>query len=212
MLSSADGAHVFPLNIYGNGLLDDGMAQSNINAALRKSDPDAWFYCVYAVLHSKNYRARYQLELKRDLPRVPISMPNSLFASLEKIGRELVALHLLDFESQKDTSVAVWHQGDSHRQVGVPKFESGAVHLSSTIDSGLFDKVSNDVWEFQIGGYQVCEKWLKDRKGLTLSDEEVAHFQRIVVAISETIRLMNEIDEVIEAHGGWPGAFTLARV
>jgi len=63
------------------------------------------------------------------------------------------------------------------------------------------------VWEFHIGGYQVCEKWLKDRKGRTLSKDDNAHYHKIVVALSETIRIMTEIDKLIEAHGGWPGAF-----
>ena len=71
-------------------------------------------------------------------------------------------------------------------------------------------------WNFNIGGYQVCEKWLKDRQakggknprpGRVLTDEDIEHYQKIVVALSETIRIMAEIDEVIEAHGGWPGAF-----
>ena len=60
------------------------------------------------------------------------------------------------------------------------------------------------VWNFHIGGYQVCEKWLKDRKGRTLSAEEIEHYQRVVVALNETIRIMGEIDAVIEEHGGWP--------
>ena len=58
-----------------------------------------------------------------------------------------------------------------------------------------------------IGGYRPAEKWLKDRKGRTLSDEDIAHYQKIVVALSETIHIMAEIDEVIDAHGGWPDAF-----
>ena len=58
-----------------------------------------------------------------------------------------------------------------------------------------------------LGGYQVCEKWLKDRKGRALSEDDIAHYQKFIVALVETIRLMKEIDEVIEAHGGWPGAF-----
>jgi ribosomal protein L12E/L44/L45/RPP1/RPP2 len=70
-----------------------------------------------------------------------------------------------------------------------------------------FAGVPEAVWNFHIGGYQVCEKWLKDRKGRTLSKEDIAHYQKIVVALSETIRIMKEIDEVIEKHGGWPGAF-----
>ena len=63
------------------------------------------------------------------------------------------------------------------------------------------------VWNFHIGGYQVCEKWLKDRKGRKLSKDDIAHYQKIVVALNETIRIMAEIDAVIEKHGGWPGAF-----
>ena len=79
-----------------------------------------------------------------------------------------------------------------------------------------FKGVPEEVWNFHIGGYQVCEKWLKDRQakggknprpGRVLTDEDVEHYQKIVVALSETIRIMAEIDEVIEAHGGWPGAF-----
>jgi hypothetical protein len=67
--------------------------------------------------------------------------------------------------------------------------------------------VREGIWHFHIGGYQVCEKWLKDRKGRTLSRDDIIHYQKIVVALNETIRLMQEIDEVIEQHGGWPGAF-----
>jgi hypothetical protein len=80
---------------------------------------------------------------------------------------------------------------------------------------GLVDRclegVREEVWNFYIGGYQVCEKWLKDRKGRTLSKDDLAHYHKIVVALSETIRLMQEIDEVIEQHGGWPGAFQTGK-
>jgi hypothetical protein len=61
--------------------------------------------------------------------------------------------------------------------------------------------------ELPIGGYNVCQKWLKESKGNTLSAEDIAHYHKIVISLSETIRLMAEIDEVIETHGGWPGAF-----
>ena len=70
-----------------------------------------------------------------------------------------------------------------------------------------FRGVPEAVWNFHIGGYQVCERWLKDRKGRTLAEDDIAHYQKIVVALAETIRLMRQIDEVIEQHGGWPGAF-----
>jgi hypothetical protein len=67
-----------------------------------------------------------------------------------------------------------------------------------------FQGVSEDVWNFHIGGYQICEKWIKDRKGRKLSAADIKHYHRVVVALSETIRLMKEVDQVIEKHGGWP--------
>lgn len=57
-------------------------------------------------------------------------------------------------------------------------------------------------WNFNVGGYQICEKWLKDRKGRKLLKVDIDHYHRIVVALSETIQLMAEIDHVIEKHGG----------
>jgi hypothetical protein len=74
----------------------------------------------------------------------------------------------------------------------------GRVYINKT---QFFEGVPKDAWEFHIGGYQVCEKWLKDRKGRSVSSDDIDHYQKIVVALAETIRLMKEIDEVIP---GWP--------
>ena len=75
-----------------------------------------------------------------------------------------------------------------------------------------FRSVPEGVWDFRIGGYQVCHRWLNDRKGRNLSDDDLTHYQKIVVALNETVRLMSEIDEVIEKHGAWPGAFATEKI
>ena len=80
-----------------------------------------------------------------------------------------------------------------------------------------FNGVREEVWNFRIGGYMVCEKWLKDRQpkkghlGRLLVNEDIKHYQKIIFSVSETIRIMDEIDEIIDAHGGWPGAFITAN-
>jgi hypothetical protein len=85
---------------------------------------------------------------------------------------------------------------------------AGAAGTAEPVTGSIgFHGVSEEVWNFHIGGYQVCQKWLKDRKGRTLSADDLTHYHRIVIALHETIRLMKEIDEVIDQHGGWPGAF-----
>ena len=172
---------------------------------------------VYALLHSPSYRTTFADSLLRDFPAIPIPAGPEHFRALAAIGGELVAVHLL--ESPKLGRLITSYTGPRNPEVGRVGWSGGTVwlHAGKTIareghratKPGTigFHSVPEEVWDFHIGGYQVCHKWLKDRKGRTLSDKDVAHYQKIVVALNETIRIMAEIDEVIEAHGGWPDAF-----
>jgi len=96
--------------------------------------------------------------------------------------------------------------GNSSQEVEKVSYTNDIVWTNKSQTVG-FKGIKKPIWAFQIGGYQVCEKWLKDRKGRKLSKDDIAHYQKIVVAISETIRIMAEIDKAINHHGGWPGAF-----
>jgi hypothetical protein len=137
-----------------------------------------------------------------------------VLAELIRLGSDLLALHLIE-SVDLNKSITIYH-GQTNPEVRRVGWSGDTVWLDATATGkgqpatpGAigFHGVPEDVWNFRIGGYQVCEKWLKDRKGRTLSGEDIAHYQKIVVAISETIRIMGEIDQVIEKHGGWPGAF-----
>jgi hypothetical protein len=79
--------------------------------------------------------------------------------------------------------------------------EQGRVYVNK---EQYFEGVPQKVWNFHVGGYQVCQKWLKDRKGRTLTFEDIQHYQRVVSALAEAIELMGQIDVAIEEHGGWP--------
>jgi predicted helicase len=160
------------------------------------------------VFHSPGYRSRYAEFLKIDFPRLPLTGKLELFRELARLGGELTALHLL--ESPKLAQPITELIGSRNPEVEKISWSRDTVWVDKAQMSG-FSGVPESVWNFHIGGYQVCEKWLKDRKGRTLSDEDIAHYQKIVVALSETIRLMKEIDEVIEHHGGWPEAFSGAK-
>ncbi len=168
--------------------------------------PEDIFHYTYAVFHSPGYRSRYAEFLKIDFPRLPLTGCLELFRALAQLGGELVALHLL--ESPKVNAFITRFVGDGDNSIPKkPIWQDGAVWINTT---QRFEGVPEAVWNFHVGGYQVCEKWLKDRKGRTLSGDDITHYQRVVVALNETIRLMAEIDEVIEAYGGWPGAFQTA--
>ena len=175
---------------------------------------------IYAVFHSPRYRERYGAQLKLDFPRVPLPGSVDLLRKLAEAGHDLLALHLL--ESPKLGKPITSYAGPRNPEVGRVGWLDGTVWLdagktnaresyrATMLGTMGFQGVPVAVWDFHIGGYQVCHKWLKDRKGRTLSDEDVAHYQKIVVALNETIRIMAEVDEVIEAQGGWPDAFSKA--
>ena len=162
------------------------------------------FYYIYSILHSPTYRTRYAEFLKMDFPRLPLTSSLDLFRALSKIGGELVSLHLM--ESSKLDQHLTAYTGSAAPVVDKVSWANDTVWLDKKQSCG-FIGIPENVWNFHIGGYQVCHKWLKDRKGRTLTAEDFNHYHRIVVALSETIRLMTEIDEVIEQYGGWPGAF-----
>jgi len=134
--------------------------------------------------------------VKIDFPRLPLTGDKQLFAKLVAKGRELVALHLLKSAKVDDFITTYPEAGDN--KVEKVAYASGKVYINT---HQYFGNVPEEVWEFKVGGYQVCEKWLKDRKGRALTMEDVNHYQRVVVALKETIRLMGEVDKVIEA---WP--------
>jgi hypothetical protein len=163
--------------------------------------PEDIFYYAYAVFHSPGYRSRYAEFLKIDFPRLPLTGNLELFRALARLGDELVALHLL--ESPKLEKPITKFIGPASPVVDKITYEDTTVWLGKAKTTG-FRGVPEPVWNFHIGGYQVCEKWLKDRKGRTLTTDDIAHYHKIVVALSETIRLMAEIDAAIEKHGGWP--------
>ena len=175
--------------------------------------PEEIFHYIYAVFHSLDYRARYAEFLKTDFPRLPRPRHFEMIWELARLGNELVAIHLMEAPYLKDLIGGL--EGKGNFQVERVSYSDETVWIDKAKTRG-FKGVPEEVWNFHVGGYQVCEKWLKDRQakggnnarpGRVLTDEDIEHYQKIVVALSETIRIMAEIDEVIEAHGGWPGAF-----
>jgi SOS-response transcriptional repressor LexA len=174
-----------------------GLSPAEIN-------PEEVFQYLYAVFRSARYRDRYAEFLKVEFPRVPLPGSAPLFHSLASLGGELVSVHLLEAAKvSRFITEVVGHGGGC---VGTVTWSDDTVWINNARATG-FKGVAEDVWNFRVGGYQVCSKWLKERKGRALSIGEVRHFQQIVVAIDETIRITRLIDDVIERHGGWPGAF-----
>ena len=166
--------------------------------------PEDIFSYIYAILHSPTYRSRYAEFLKMDFPRLPLTSHANLFRTLCSLGSQLVTLHLMEKKLNKMSNFNIQGSGTvetvRYTEPG-QSADQGCVWVNR---EQYFDGVPLEVWNFHIGGYQVCHKWLKDRKGRTLEYDDINHYQQIVAVLAETIRLMAEIDETIIEYGGWP--------
>ncbi len=146
---------------------------------------------IYAVLHSPTYREKYKEFLKIDFPIIPYPKNKATFWQLVKLGGELRQIHLL--ESPTVEKYITQYPIDGDNVIIKPNYQNSKVYIN---DTQYFDNVPEIAWNFYIGGYQPAQKWLKDRKDRKLEFDDILHYQKIIVALSETDRLMKEIDNI----------------
>jgi len=202
--------YLFPLYLYHSiekkGLFhaEGETREPNIKPEIVKSlsesfkkgvSPEDIFYYIYAVLYSKTYRTKYAEFLRNDFPRVPFTKDYNLFKKMSEYGSRLINLHLLK-SKELDSPIARFRVEGSNKVEKLKYDESkGHIYINK---AQYFDGVSAEIWSYQIGGYQVCDKWLKDRKERILTLEEIQTYCLIATAIQKTIEIQKGIDEEYE--------------
>ncbi|MEE9214033.1 MAG: type ISP restriction/modification enzyme, partial [Thermodesulfobacteriota bacterium] len=207
---STIGSYLFPLYIYpdtnNKNPFDPSREhyrkESNLHPVLvsalketyiNETTPEEIFYYIYGTLFSNIYRIKYTEFLKLDFPRIPFTKDFKLFQKMLKLGKELTDLHLL--KSEVLTNPISQFQGDGTSLVEKLKYngEERRIYINK---SQFFEGVEREVWEYQIGGYQVLDKWLKSRKGSILTQDNIFHYCKIVTALKKTIEIQKEIDNL----------------
>jgi len=200
--------YFFPLYLYPTDkehLLssqESSKKRPNINPEILKSlsetykqkiSPEQIFYYIYAVLYSNIYRKKYAEFLKIDFPKIPFTKDYNLFIKVGKLGKRLVDLHLLKSD-ELNSSVAKF-QGTGDNKVEKPKYSEteNKVYINN---NQYFEGLKKELWNYQIGGYYVLDKWLKSRKGRTLSLADITHYCNIITALKKTIEIQKEIDKL----------------
>lgn len=210
-LSNKGMGFLFPLYLYPDtekqdlfSILKTGERKPNIDEQFyqkltlaydQKPTPEAIFYYIYGVLYSLTYRTKYAEFLKIDFPRIPFTANLKTFEQIGKLGKRLVDLHLV--KSEELSKPIARFQGSGGNLVEKPIYDVGTGSVNINKDQ-YFEGISNDEWEYQIGGYQVLHKWLKDRKGRYLSAEDIKHYCRVVTAIKKTIEIQKELEALYE--------------
>ena len=220
--TTSESGHVFPLYLYPNPEELGVSTERSLNfqpafltafseaLALPQTapfnlpegvSPEEILAYIYAVLYSPTYRERYYEFLKYDFPRIPLPQDIAQFRTLAALGQRLIDAHLLKGGSRlqvaptgREGSAVHRFEGEGEGVVSKPRYADGKVWINPTQH---FTDVSEEVWKYEIGAYQVCEKWLKDRRGETLRHEDVRQYRAILVAVAETLAVMTEIDSVL---------------
>ena len=167
----------------------------------RRVTAEAAFCYVYAILYTPSYRSSYAGLLKIDFPRIPFPAEVAVFEATAALGERLVALHLLESPELDSPSARFEGEGDNHV---AGKKSDGFAYDPDTASIGInatqrFAPIPPALWEYRIGGYQVLEKWLKDRKGRRLSTDDIQTYCRIATALAKTIEIQAELDELYPA-------------
>ena len=155
---------------------------------------------ILVVLHSPSYREKYKEFLKIDFPRVPYLTDATTFWKLVDLGKQIREIHLLESSTVDNYITQYPVAGDNMVSRRITKGNPGFVPTDDGLgkvyinDTQYFDNVPLSAWEFYIGGYQPAQKWLKDRRDRTLTFDDILHYQRVIVALTETGRLMKVID------------------
>lgn len=207
----------FPLYLYPNDNQQDlfsGQESSarrpNIDQSIfyalksahgKTPSPEEIFSYIYAVFYAPAYREKYAEFLKMDFPRIPFTSNTDLFKEMARLGKRLVLLHLLKsseldppicrFEGKGDGKVSKGQKDGLHYETREER-----VYINPT---QYFGPVPEEVWSYKVGGYYVCEKWLKDRRERHLDLDDIRTYCRIVTALSRTIEIQKEIDTLYPA-------------
>ncbi len=201
------GELLFPLYLYPDKNKKDLFNQHqtekepNIQSALieklqsvfgHKPSPEDILYYIYGVFYSNIYRETYAEFLKIDFPRVPFTANYKLFKQLAELGKQLSDLHLLKSPAL-DPPVAKYQGNGTNDRIDKITFKEGEQRIYINKHK-YFEGVAQEVWNYHIGGYQVLQKYLKDRKSRNMHD--APRYCRIVTSLSKTIEIQEQIDKI----------------
>jgi len=209
-IKTKESGYIFPLYFYPdidkkdlfNYKKEREERKSNISCKLFKILSDTYknqpsseeiFYYIYATLYSNIYRKKYEEFLKINFPRIPFTKNYNIFKGMIEFGERLVDLHLL--KSTELEPPLCKFQGKGDNRVEKIEYDEKEKRIYFN-EKQYFEGISQDIWQYQIGSYQVCRKWLKDRKDRCLSLEDIKHYCRMVTALQKTIEIQKEIDNI----------------
>jgi len=198
-LRTKESSYIFPLYLFKNkkGIpnIKDSILQKIKATFDRDVDPTDIFNYIYAVLYSKKFRSRYAELLKINYPRIPFTSDYKIFSKFAELGQKLIATHLLTAYSDEEKKIGYPKEGTNVIEEIRYNEQNQRIHINKT---QYFEGISDEEWNFYIGGHQVLGRWLKEMKERKLSLDDIRNFIKIIAFIRETIKIMQKLDDLYD--------------
>lgn len=199
--SSKGTGYIFPIKIGKEYNLNEDVLTNVKKKISYNFTPEELFNYIYSILYSRTFRLKYADYLKMDYARIQFPSDKKLFTKLSKLGEELIEMHLMKSPELEGSKVIFSQKGNMLVEKVSYDEKSKKVWINKL---QFFENVPKLAWQAEMGGYQILDKWLKSRKNRKLSHEDISHYEKMVEMILRTEKLMDNIDNAIEASGGWP--------
>lgn len=193
-------AYMAPLWLHGSlSTTPDANVAPGLLGALQgqgiEVTPEGLLHYVYAVLNSPWFRQTYADGLRRGFAHIPFARDSQVFADLQRLGGQLVSLHLFEHQDIRKHSPRM--DGDDTAVLTAPKFsaETQTLHLSDTLTA---TSVTPEMWDYQQGSYRVLRDYLDERQGRALDSGEFDDFRSLVAVVKLTLERLPAIDALVE--------------
>ncbi|EPU9891585.1 type ISP restriction/modification enzyme [Campylobacter upsaliensis] len=153
---------------------------------------------IYANLYNPKYRSKYLEYLKIGFPKINFEVNQKEFERFEKLGSELIKLHLMQ-EIPQDEIDFIFLKESKKPNFKIAKYQEKERFVENKIilnEDLAISPIGAEIWNYTIGGYQVLKQWLKYRKDYVCTKEELEHLLKICKILKKTIEIQGKLSEI----------------
>ncbi|ECP4379363.1 N-6 DNA methylase [Campylobacter upsaliensis] len=174
------------------------LAYKEKHQILKDKSPEEILAFIYANLYNPKYRSKYLEYLKIGFPKVSFEVSVKEFERFERLGSELIKLHLMQ-EIPQDEIDFIFLKESKKPNFKIAKYQEKERFVENKIilnEDLAISPIGAEIWNYTIGGYQVLKQWLKYRKDYVCTKEELEHLLKICKILKKTIEIQGKLSEI----------------
>ncbi|EFS9253887.1 N-6 DNA methylase [Campylobacter upsaliensis] len=195
--------YIAPLYLYDiNGktpnFTPEFLAYKEKHKILKDKSEEQILAFIYANLYNPKYRSKYLEYLKIGFPKVSFEVSVKEFERFERLGSELIKLHLMQ-EIPQDEIDFIFLKESKKPNFKIAKYQEKERFVENKIilnEDLAISPIGAEIWNYTIGGYQVLKQWLKYRKDYVCTKEELEHLLKICKILKKTIEIQGKLSEI----------------